>query len=82
VTRAGQVVGVAIGRVKPDSLPERLGIQSGDVLLAINDAACSSLEETIAALLKAREAGVLVARMERDGQQFDLEIRMLASDPG
>jgi len=73
-----QVVGVRLGLVPPDSLLERLGVLSGDILLAINDRPCATLEETIAAVAQARQAGELVARMQRQGETFDLDIRALS----
>ncbi len=72
-----QVVGVRLGLIPPDSLLERLGILSGDILLAINEQPCSTLEETIAAVDQARQAGELIARMQRQGETFDLDIRAL-----
>jgi general secretion pathway protein C len=72
-----QVVGVRLGLIPPDSLLERLGLLSGDIVLAINDQPCSTLDETIAAVIQAREAGELIARMRRRGETFDLDIRAL-----
>ena len=72
-----QVVGIRLGLIPPDSLLERLGLLSGDIVLAINDQPCSTLEETIAAVQRAREAGELIARMQRQGETFDLDIRTL-----
>ena len=61
-------------QVPADSLLERLGVQSGDVLLSLNGVRCESLNAILGALDKARADEQLVARLERSGQSFDLEI--------
>jgi hypothetical protein len=82
VRRQQADVGVQIVELKPDSLLERLGVEPGDIVLAINDQVCSSLDASISALEAARESGVLLVRMEREGVVFDLDIRILAEEPG
>jgi general secretion pathway protein C len=77
----GQRVGVQIVELKPDSLLERLGLKSGDIVLALNGEVCADLEAAVAALHQARDGELLLVRMERDGEVFDLEIRLLAEQP-
>ncbi|MCB9582351.1 MAG: hypothetical protein H6717_35275 [Polyangiaceae bacterium] len=74
--RAEQVVGVSIGGIREDSLLERLGVESGDVLMSLDDKPCTTLQAVVDALLGAREADRLVARLERQGQPFELEVRV------
>jgi general secretion pathway protein C len=75
--RAGErVVGLRLEDVKADSLLERLGIENGDVLLALNDAPLASLDGALDALREARREGSLVARLERQGDVFDLRVRI------
>jgi general secretion pathway protein C len=75
--RSGEkVVGLRMEDVKTDSLLERLGVESGDVLLALNDAPLASLDSAVEALERARRGGSLVARLERQGEVFDLRVRV------
>jgi type II secretory pathway component PulC len=72
--KGDQVVGLTLGEVKTDSLLERLGLETGDVVLAIDDEPAKSLEAVIEALGAAREHDRLVARVERAGEPFDLRV--------
>jgi len=69
-----QVVGFELGEVRADSLLERLGVESGDRVLAIDHAPAKDLAALIRALTGAREKEHLVARLERNGEAFDLEV--------
>jgi hypothetical protein len=82
VRRQQANVGVQIAEIKPDSLLERLGVEPGDIVLAINDQVCLSLDAAILELEAARDSGLLLVRMERDGVVFDLDIRILGEEPG
>ena len=59
-----------------DSLLERLGMQSGDILESLNGVRCKSLAITLATLAKARENDQLVARLTRGGEKFEIEIKV------
>jgi general secretion pathway protein C len=74
--RDEQLVGIELSTIPSDSLLERLGVLSGDVLLALGDTRCISLESTLAALGELREKRQLVARLERDGAAFELDVRV------
>jgi len=74
VRRDTEVVGFELGEVRVDSLLERLGIESGDRVLAIDTAPVKDLESLLKALTAAREKERLVARLERQGEAFDLEV--------
>jgi membrane-associated protease RseP (regulator of RpoE activity) len=76
LVRAEQVVGVAFDGIREDSLLERLGIESGDVLLSLDDKPCTTLAAVVDALQGAREADRMVARLERQGQPFELQVRV------
>ncbi len=79
VKRDELVVGLRIDGVKPASLLGRLGVRDGDLLLAVNGEVPTTIADAVAAILQAREQERLVARLERDGESFDLEVRLRAS---
>ncbi len=66
---------IEIETVPTDSLLERLGVQSGDLLIALNGAPCKTPRATLEALLSAREHERLLARIEREGTGFEIELR-------
>jgi general secretion pathway protein C len=68
------VTGVRLSEIKKDSLLDRFGVESGDTLLAINGTPTTTLEATIGALETARKKERLVARLDRVGKSFELEI--------
>jgi len=82
VERDGQVIGVQLLSVKPDSLLDRIGVQDGDILLSVNGEPCATLDDTVEALRRARGRGVLLARLERAGEVFDLDLRAADTEPG
>ena len=61
--------------VRLDSFLERLGIETGDVLVSIDDQPIGSTEAVSKALEKARDAESLVAQFLRDGESFRLSLR-------
>jgi general secretion pathway protein C len=67
---------IELEHVPMDSLLERLGVQSGDVLESLNGVRCNNLTTTLAALAKARENDKLLARLTRAGEKFEIEIRV------
>jgi general secretion pathway protein C len=76
VRRNGSVVGIELDLVPAGSLLERLGIESGDVLLAVNEEPSPSPQAAVAALGRARQQARMVARLERRGEPFDLEVEV------
>jgi general secretion pathway protein C len=62
--------------VPGDSLLDRLGVQSGDLLIALNGAACKTPRGALEALLAARDRDRLLARLERAGEGFEIELRI------
>jgi len=82
VRDGSQVIGVQLGSVAPDSLLDRLGVESGDVLRALDRERVASLDGVAAALADARGRRALVARLARGGAEFDLELieRALATE--
>ncbi len=82
VREGDQVVGVALGSIAPDSLLDRLGVESGDVLRALDREHVATLDGVTAALVAARSRRALVARFARGGSEFDVELveRALATE--
>jgi type II secretory pathway component PulC len=76
VLRDGEAVGIRLDAIQDRSLLGRLGIESGDVLLAINQQPAASRDAALEALRRARRSQRLVARLERQGEPFELEIRV------
>lgn len=64
--------------VRLDSFLERLGIESGDILVSIDDKPVGSTEAVEQALDEARDAEALVAHFLRDGEPFRLSLRARA----
>jgi hypothetical protein len=77
VSRDERVVGIELGKIQVDSLLERLGLHTGDIVLSLGDRPCVTLADTIAALEGLREQDVLVARLERQGEPFLLHVRVV-----
>jgi type II secretory pathway component PulC len=82
VREGDQVIGVELGSIAPDPLLDRLGVESGDVLRALDRERIASLDGVAAALADARTRRALVARLARGGAEFDLELveRALATE--
>lgn len=68
------VVGLTLNDVQVDSVFQRFGVETGDVVVAIDGAPCSSLAEIAKALVAARERDRMVARLERRGEAFELRL--------
>ncbi|MBK7578602.1 MAG: hypothetical protein IPI67_00215 [Myxococcales bacterium] len=69
-----QVVGFELGEVRTDSLLERLGVETGDRVLSIDDTPARDLEALVGALGRAREKDRLIAKLERQGEAFSLRV--------
>jgi S1-C subfamily serine protease len=68
--------GLVFAEVRSGSLFAHLGIEVGDVLLALNGRPVSSLEVAGQEVLTGRERGRLTARLQRRGQAFELELSL------
>ena len=66
--------GVAVDSIPPSSLLDRLGVEKGDVVLALNDSPVVTLDAAIVALGDARTRSALVARLQRGGQDFAIDV--------
>jgi general secretion pathway protein C len=67
---------IELQHVPIDSLLERLGVHSGDVLLSLNGVRCGTPGAALEALARARDSDRLVARLNREGESFEIEIRV------
>ena len=74
VKQGDGVVGVSIDEVPMDSLLDRLGIEKGDIVLALNDSPVVSLDAAIVALGDARTRAALVASLRRGGRDFAIDV--------
>ena len=72
--REGAVEGLLLEAIVQDSLLDRLGVESMDVVLTLNQHPVATLDAVIAALSDAKQRNRLVARLRRDHQDFDLEV--------
>lgn len=79
--RNEHVVGITLGSIPPDSLLDRLGVQSGDIVLELNGSPCTTLDGAVQALEDARQQRQLVALLERQGQRFDLTLSVGSAAP-
>jgi hypothetical protein len=68
------VIGLTLNDVQVDSVFQRFGVETGDVVVAIDGTPCSSLAEIGKALVAARERDRLVAKLERRGEAFELRL--------
>jgi general secretion pathway protein C len=67
---------IELQHVPMDSLLERLGVHSGDVLFSLNGVRCATPGAALEALARARGSERLVARLNREGESFEIEIRV------
>ena len=79
--RNEHVVGITLDGIPADSLLDRLGVQSGDVVLELNGSPCTTLDGALLALEAAREKQHMVALLERQGQRFDLTLGVGSAAP-
>jgi S1-C subfamily serine protease len=68
--------GLVFAEVRSGSLFAHLGIEVGDVLLALNGKPVSSLEVAGEEVRMGRERGRLTARLQRRGQAFEVELSL------
>lgn len=62
--------------IRLDSFLERLGLESGDVLVSIDEAPTESIDAVVRALEAARDHKSLVADFTRDGEPFRLSFQL------
>jgi hypothetical protein len=74
VKNGEEVVGLELGEIRTDSLLERLGVETGDVVLAIDDEPVKDLEALVRVLGGVRENERLVAKLQRNGEAFELRV--------
>lgn len=84
VTREGAQVGYRLTDVHSNSLTFRLGLRSGDLVLALDDVPLTSPAATIAALQAAAEAPQVRLTVQRHGSSFPLvwERDLAPPEPG
>jgi type II secretion system protein C len=71
--RDQKVYGWRLSGFRRDSLPAKLGVRSGDVLLAVNGRSLVDPDQALAIYLTLRGAEKVVVTLERDGKKLDLE---------
>lgn len=74
VKQGDAVVGLELGEIRVDSLLEQLGVESGDVVLALDGEDVTTLEALVKALADARENERIVAKLQRKGEAFELRV--------
>lgn len=74
-TKDGQVVGVRLFGIRPDTLLGSLGIQNGDRLETINGFSMSSPEKALEAYTRLRAADGLKLQVNRRGQPTTIDIQ-------
>lgn len=74
-TKDGQVVGVRLFGIRPDTLLGSLGIQNGDRLETINGFSMSSPEKALEAYTRLRAADGLKLQVNRRGQPTTIDIK-------
>ncbi len=66
--RDGEAYGFQLGRVRPGTLPQLLGLETGDVVLAVNGYELNSIDGAMSLLGKLRRASNLEVSIERKGR--------------
>jgi general secretion pathway protein C len=74
-TKDGQVVGVRLFGIRPDTLLGSIGLQNGDRLETINGFAMSSPEKALEAYTRLRAADGLTLQINRRGQPTTIDIK-------
>ena len=73
----GEMVGLQINAIKPESFFEEVGIQSGDVITKLNGTAIDSPEESAKILVELSQAESFTIDVERsDGTTDTLEFNL------
>jgi general secretion pathway protein C len=73
----GEVRGVRLFGIRPKSLPARVGLQNGDVVLRVNDLGVADPEAALEAYEKLRQATTLRVLIDRHGERRALVIDLV-----
>lgn len=76
VMRNGESVGVQVNYNNPSNPFARLGIQSGDIVLALNQKPARGVEDVTNLVMELRNSTVLNFQLERGGQQLPLTVTL------
>lgn len=76
VMRNGESVGVQVNYNNPSNPFARLGIQSGDIVLALNQKPARGVEDVTNLVMELRNSTVLNFQLERGGQQLPLSVTL------
>ena len=68
--------GVFVSRVNENSAAEEAGIESGDVIIGINDRAVDNVSELQEMVARNRPGDAVIVRLLRDGKEMDFEARL------
>ena len=77
VIRGERTVGVQLVEVPKDSLLSHIGIESGDIVLALNDAPATTPEGIAQSLEQARKSPELTLKFSRGGAEHTLTLRVV-----
>ena len=73
--------GLFVCRVTQDGTADRAGVQSGDVVLRVNEAAVTDMAALRSRLSALRPGDVLRLRIFRNGEEFDAEVALRRAEP-
>lgn len=73
--------GVFVCRVTRDGTADLAGVQSGDVVLRVNEAAVTDMADLRSRLSALRPGDVLRLRIFRNGEEFDAEVALRQAEP-
>lgn len=74
----GELGGIQLGGVRPETQVASWGLQNGDVVLDINGRPLASAEATIAALVAVRGASEVRVNLRRGGKPLTLCLDVVA----
>ena len=72
----GEVRGFVLTRIRPDSIYEKMGMQDGDIIEAINGIELNDAARAIQTLNAMRNENGLEIRMKRNGQSSNLNVQV------
>jgi PDZ domain-containing protein len=80
--RNGKPIGFRVSRLQSGGSLERIGLQNGDVVLAINGYHLTSPDKALAAYMKLKRANHLSIEIERNGFRTTIELDLVPSPRG